>query len=428
MESALTPREIQARIRAGESVTSVAQVAGVSAEDIDVFAGPVLAERQYAVTVARASQVNKSRDPNAQRLLSDVVTDALTSRGVDEDSITWDAWRDENRQWTVQVSWPSSDGEDGAETHNHAEFDFDIRRRHCTPRNSEAKDLIGASAPPAPSPSSSNPDSEPTIDLNDELAIVRVVQSDSLPPKVLPDVPSSRIIKLPESDLDDTDSEDYADPELEKHNGIYTIVPNPDPNMDVLYDMLSGFNEDSVRIYTGLTQPVNPPPDPEPEASQQTQPDSASTAVRQIPHDPRSRRRELQSGQPASTPAQIISADDSTDAPDDHPIADSLEIIETETVVKITHNVTETRVTGDKADTDTKQATAPKAISRSTPKPAAQNHSASPAEPEQDALVEQASDADKTPPKPRKRRKRASVPTWDEIMFGATPPSDPSHS
>jgi hypothetical protein len=32
-----------------------------------------------------------------------------------------------------------------------------------------------------------------------------------------------------------------------------------------------------------------------------------------------------------------------------------------------------------------------------------------------------------TTPKPRKRRKRASVPTWDEIMFGAPPPSDPSN-
>ena len=42
MESALTPREIQARIRGGESLEEVAQAACVSFEQIDAYAGPVL--------------------------------------------------------------------------------------------------------------------------------------------------------------------------------------------------------------------------------------------------------------------------------------------------------------------------------------------------------------------------------------------------
>ncbi len=53
MESALTPREIQARIRGGESLEEVAQAAGVYVEQIDAYAGPVLAEREHAATLAR---------------------------------------------------------------------------------------------------------------------------------------------------------------------------------------------------------------------------------------------------------------------------------------------------------------------------------------------------------------------------------------
>lgn len=39
MSSGLTPREIQARIRAGASVAEVAEEAGVDAERIEGFAG-----------------------------------------------------------------------------------------------------------------------------------------------------------------------------------------------------------------------------------------------------------------------------------------------------------------------------------------------------------------------------------------------------
>ena len=38
MNSALTPREIQSRIRAGESVEDVARAAGVSVDELDGFA------------------------------------------------------------------------------------------------------------------------------------------------------------------------------------------------------------------------------------------------------------------------------------------------------------------------------------------------------------------------------------------------------
>ena len=57
------------------------------------------------------------------------------------------------------------------------------------------------------------------------------------------------------------------------------------------------------------------------------------------------------------------------------------------------------------------------------PSPAAEQAEDAPAEPEQDALVEAPE-----PPAPRSRKKkgRASIPSWDEIMFGGPRPGDSS--
>ena len=208
MESALTPREIQARIRGGESLTRVAELAGVPVEQIDVYAGPVLAEREHAALLARESQVRRRGESSSQRLLGEVVADNLEAKGVSPDDIRWDAWRDEDRRWTVQASWIL----DGAERQAH--FNFDLRGRVSAAADEQARALINE-APRATGPGG-DPDSEPTIDLNDELALVRAVQADTEPPAVVPDQPSARIIKLPGELTRDEEPNDYAPAELEQ--------------------------------------------------------------------------------------------------------------------------------------------------------------------------------------------------------------------
>jgi len=37
--------------------------------------------------------------------LLETVTTALIARGLDPDATTWDAWRNEDGRWTVQLSW-----------------------------------------------------------------------------------------------------------------------------------------------------------------------------------------------------------------------------------------------------------------------------------------------------------------------------------
>src|SRR6478735_9999673 len=53
MESSLRPRDIQMRIRAGESPEAVAHAAGTSVEKIMPFAAPVMAERAHVAERAQ---------------------------------------------------------------------------------------------------------------------------------------------------------------------------------------------------------------------------------------------------------------------------------------------------------------------------------------------------------------------------------------
>ena len=100
----LRPREIQARIRAGASVEQLANAAGVDVSRIQRFAHPVLLERARAAELASAAHPVLQDGPSVLTLLETVIT-ALVARGLDPDDTNWDAWRNEDSRWTVQVAW-----------------------------------------------------------------------------------------------------------------------------------------------------------------------------------------------------------------------------------------------------------------------------------------------------------------------------------
>lgn len=102
--SVLRPKEIQARIRAGASIEQVAESAGVDVSRVERFAHPVLLERSRAAELATASHPVLADGPAVLTLL-ETVTTALISRGLDPDATNWDAWRNEDGRWTVQLSW-----------------------------------------------------------------------------------------------------------------------------------------------------------------------------------------------------------------------------------------------------------------------------------------------------------------------------------
>ncbi|HEX5143095.1 MAG TPA: septation protein SepH [Mycobacterium sp.] len=100
----LRPREIQARIRAGASVEQLARTAGVDVSRIMRFAHPVLLERTRAAELATAAHPVLESGPSVLTLL-EIVTTVLIARGLDPDASQWDAWRNEDGRWTVQVAW-----------------------------------------------------------------------------------------------------------------------------------------------------------------------------------------------------------------------------------------------------------------------------------------------------------------------------------
>lgn len=104
VRSVLTPKEIQARIRAGSTVAQLAQSTGVDPSRIERFAHPVLLERARAAELATAAHPMLSDGPSVSSLLEAVTTE-LVDRGLNPDSTKWDAWRGEDGRWTVQLAW-----------------------------------------------------------------------------------------------------------------------------------------------------------------------------------------------------------------------------------------------------------------------------------------------------------------------------------
>ena len=102
--SMLRPKEIQARIRSGASIEQVAEAAGVDVSRVERFAHPVLLERSRAAELATAAHPVLADGPAVLTLL-ETITSALITRGLDPDSTNWDAWRNEDGRWTVQLSW-----------------------------------------------------------------------------------------------------------------------------------------------------------------------------------------------------------------------------------------------------------------------------------------------------------------------------------
>ena len=104
VSNVLRPKEIQAKIRAGASVEQVASAAGVDIERVQRFANPVLLERARAAELATAAHPVLADGPSVLTLL-ETVTSALVARGLDPENTNWDAWRNEDGRWTVQMGW-----------------------------------------------------------------------------------------------------------------------------------------------------------------------------------------------------------------------------------------------------------------------------------------------------------------------------------
>ena len=132
VEASLTPRDIQARIRAGDSPEEVARVANVPMEKVLRFAGPVLQERAAIAQLARRTRLRTAENGAS---LSEIADQRLGTHNVDPQAVAWDAYRKDDGTWRVTAAWPS-----GHAT-AHAIWDLDKARSVVTPADEMAQFL-----------------------------------------------------------------------------------------------------------------------------------------------------------------------------------------------------------------------------------------------------------------------------------------------
>ena len=106
-DSGISPRDIQTRIRRGETAQAIAAEARVDLARIERYAGPVLAERAY---MAKRASETLVRRPQGEVVLGELATGQLANRGVDTLTLVWDSYRRDDARWTVTVSWTSGSG------------------------------------------------------------------------------------------------------------------------------------------------------------------------------------------------------------------------------------------------------------------------------------------------------------------------------
>ncbi|MCB7138136.1 septation protein SepH [Cellulosimicrobium marinum] len=106
-ERNLTPREIQARLRAGDDVEDVADAAGMAVEHVRRFAGPVVAEQEFVVERVRGSR--QGHDDDAPTI-AELAEQRFAARDVDPGSVTWSAARDAGSPWVVTASFEIASG------------------------------------------------------------------------------------------------------------------------------------------------------------------------------------------------------------------------------------------------------------------------------------------------------------------------------
>lgn len=173
MPSSLSPRDIQSRIRRGESPQSVADSAGVPVEQIEGFAGPVLAEREFMCEQARKTAIRRKHIGGAGIQLGLLVSENIASGGGVPEDATWDSWRREDGRWTVLVT--------PHEAAHPATFLFDVKSRYVLPADELAHELVGDVALPdstdmAIADAVRSPDADHAADADAELEAQDVVE------------------------------------------------------------------------------------------------------------------------------------------------------------------------------------------------------------------------------------------------------------
>ena len=139
----MSVKEIQRRLRAGETMDSIARDGDISVDKVERFSGPILQERLFIVDQVHSLTPRRDGKDSGRDALTflDIVISKLAPRGVDIDSLDWNTWRLEDGTWTIELHYPNRDGLGSAQ------FTYDTHRRTITPLDDNAAWMMGEDAP-----------------------------------------------------------------------------------------------------------------------------------------------------------------------------------------------------------------------------------------------------------------------------------------
>jgi hypothetical protein len=154
-ESALSPRDIQMRLRAGRSIASVASEAGVDEDWVMRFAVPILAEQAQVIRRAQGMTFSKARLGASGRSLGEAVWWNIADKGalMTEDTFDgcWSAHHMRDTTWIVRFDYVNR------KRRQRAEWEIDTRDGTLVARNRLGSELGyiepgRRGKPPAPLP------------------------------------------------------------------------------------------------------------------------------------------------------------------------------------------------------------------------------------------------------------------------------------
>ena len=245
MTSQLPPREIQARIRSGETVEDVALAAQTSVEKVMVYAGPVLAERAHIAGLAQAASVRGAA--GGAGALEELVEGRLRAAGASGGALEWDAWKRDDGRWQVSAEL-ALDG-----VAQQALFIHDLSGRYSVADDDLARWLVGESdVRPGSGRTQAVPD--PADDAGTSGLDVQDDAEIPLPPA--PAEQSLRAVRegsLAPGESDGADESDASDeaPVVSGVDAPATVPAAPEPDDEGPDEHQLSLGDDAIALVTG---------------------------------------------------------------------------------------------------------------------------------------------------------------------------------
>lgn len=136
-------KEIQSRLRAGESAAAISSTTDWSLEKIEKFSGPIMQERAYVIGIALETPLR--RDNGAPTLATATIAQ-LQPRGVDMTEVEWNTRRNDDGSWTIILQYPLSNSSGIGEAH----WNFELENRVISADDDGARWISGDDKPGRP--------------------------------------------------------------------------------------------------------------------------------------------------------------------------------------------------------------------------------------------------------------------------------------